>query len=120
MRSIPTAEKFRVLPPLPLRQTAAVTLRANPVERAATLPDGSVVQVRVGVPADSYIAQKELDTVTVELYGDGEHLAAVTTVLAADQDGEARALAEEIVVGLESGALSPTAGALEPLADSLR
>jgi len=97
-----------------------MTLRANPVERDATLPDGSVVRIRVGVPADSYIAQKELDTVTVELYGDGEHIADVTTVLDADQDIEANALAEEIVVGLESGTLSPTAGALEPLADSLR
>ena len=44
----------------------------------------------------------------------------MTTVLDADQDSEAHALAEEIVVGLESGTLSPTAGALEPLADSLR
>ena len=38
-----------------------MTLRANPVERDATLPDGSVVRIRVGVPADSYIAQKELE-----------------------------------------------------------
>jgi hypothetical protein len=97
-----------------------MTLRSNPVERDATLPDGTVVRVRVGVAADSYIAQRELDTVTVELYGGGEHLAAVTTVLDADQESEAHALADEIVLGLEAGTLAPTAGALEPLADSLR
>ena len=97
-----------------------MTLRDHPVEREATLPDGRVVRVRIGVADDSYIAQKELDTVTVELYGNGEHLAAVSTVLDADQTSEARALAEEVVIGLESGRLLPTAGALEPLADSLR
>jgi arginine utilization protein RocB len=97
-----------------------MTLRGHPVEREATLPDGRVVRVRIGVADDSYIAQKELDTVTVELYGNGEHLAAVSTVLDADQTSEALALAEEVVIGLESGRLLPTAGALEPLADSLR
>jgi hypothetical protein len=97
-----------------------VSLRADPIEEEATLPDGKVVRVRVGVPDDSYISKRDLDTVTVELFGHGEHLAAVTTVLDADQDSEARALAREIVSGLESGALAPTAGAIEPLADRLR
>ena len=97
-----------------------MTLRGHPVERTATLPDGRTVQVRVGIPEDSYIAQSELDTVTVELFGDGEHLAAVTTVLDAGQVTEAHELAAEIVTGLESGSLAPTAGALEPLADRLR
>jgi hypothetical protein len=97
-----------------------VSLRGNPVEREATLPDGRVVRIRVGVPEDSYSSQKELDTVTIELFGDGEHLAAVSTVLDADQESEARALAQEVVVGLEAGTLEPTAGALEPLADTLR
>jgi hypothetical protein len=96
-----------------------VTLRANPVEAEASLPDGRTVRVRVGVPEDGYIAQRELDTVTVELYGDGEHLAAVTTVLDADDDGAARRLAREIVAGLERGDLQPTAHAIEPLADTL-
>jgi hypothetical protein len=90
------------------------------VEQQATLPDGRLIRVRVGVPEDSYIAARELDTVTVELMGDGEHLAAVNTVLDADQDSEALALAREIVAGLENGTLEPTAGALEPLADTLR
>jgi hypothetical protein len=97
-----------------------VSLRADPIEEEATLPNGKVVRVRVGVPDDSYISKRDLDTVTVELFGHGEHLAAVTTVLDADQDSEARALAREIVSGLESGALAPTAGAIEPLADRLR
>jgi len=97
-----------------------MSLRSNPVEQNATLPDGSVVRVRVGVPEDSYIAAKEIDTVTIELYARGEHIAAVNTVLDAGQESEAHALTREIVVGLESGTLAPTAGALEPLADSLR
>jgi hypothetical protein len=97
-----------------------VTLRSNPLERDAQLPDGRVVRVRVGIPADSYIRPADLDTVSVELFGDGEHLAAVTTVLDADDDGAARALLRELVEGLESGELAPTAGAIEPLADRLR
>jgi hypothetical protein len=96
-----------------------VTLRANPVEDEATLPDGRVVLVRVGVPDDSYIAQRELDTVVLELIADGTHLAGVTTILHANQDSEARALVKEVVIGLENGTLEPTAGAIEPLADRL-
>ena len=97
-----------------------MSLRARPLEQEATLPDGRAVVVRIGIPGDSYIAASELDTVTVELVGGGEHLAAVNTVLDADQESEARALLREIVTGLESGSLEPTAGALEPLADTLR
>jgi hypothetical protein len=92
----------------------------TPIEHDATLPDGRVVHIRVGVPTDSYIATRELDTVAVELFVGEEHAGAVNTVLDADQDSEARALAREIVAGLESGELEPTAGAIEPLADQLR
>jgi hypothetical protein len=92
----------------------------TPIQRDATLPDGRVVHVRVGVADDSYIPPRELNTVTVEIFDDGRHLAAVTTVLDVDQDSEARALLREIVEGLESGELPPTAGAIEPLADQLR
>jgi hypothetical protein len=113
--------KFRVWLRLPLRRlTQLVSLRAAPLEEEATLPNGSVVRVRVGLAEDSYIPQRELDTVTVEILGHGEHLAAVSTVLDADQEGEARDLLHEIVTGLESGELAPTAGAIEPLADRLR
>jgi len=97
-----------------------VSLRRRPLEQDVTLPDGRVVHVRVGVPDDSYIAKRDLDTVDVELYGDGQHLAAVNTVLGARQVNEAKELLAEIVAGLESGELQPTAGALEPLADRLR
>lgn len=98
-----------------------MSLRGEPVEETATLPDGRVVHVRIGVPEDSYIARRELDTVDIELLlVGGNHLAAVNTVLEADQVSEARALAREIVAGLESGTLEPTASALEPLADQPR
>jgi hypothetical protein len=96
-----------------------MSLRA-PLQQDATLPDGRVVHVRVGVPEDSYIPARELETVTLEVYDDSEHLAAVNTVLDVDQDDEGLALLREIVAGLESGALAPTAGAIEPLADRLR
>jgi len=97
-----------------------VSLRRRPLEQDVTLPDGRVVRVRVCVLDDSYIANRDLDTVDVECYGDGEHLAVVNTVLGARQVNEARELLAEIVAGLASGELKPTAGALEPLADRLR
>ncbi|TML41231.1 MAG: hypothetical protein E6F93_11920 [Actinobacteria bacterium] len=79
------------------------------------------MRVWIGVPEDSYIAKRDLDTVDIELsLVDGNHLAAVNTVLEVKQVSEARALAREIVAGLESGKLEPTAGALEPLADQPR
>jgi len=90
------------------------------VNVTATLPDGRIVDVFVGVPDDPYIPKKDMDTVDVELRSGGEVLAAVNTVLDADQDSEARQLALEIVGGLEGGSLEPTAGAIEPLADELR
>jgi hypothetical protein len=98
-----------------------VSLRGEPIEMTATLPDGRSVRVWVGVPEDSYIAKRDLDTVDIELtLVGGNHLAAVNTVLEADQTSEARELAREIVAGLESGKLEPTAAALEPLADQPR
>jgi hypothetical protein len=47
-------------------------------------------------------------------------VAAIDTVLGPEQDSEARALLRDVVAGLESGELAPTASALEPLADTLR
>ena len=76
--------------------------------------------MRVGVPDDSYIPRREIDTVDVELFVDGRAVAAVNTVLDANQASEALQLAREIVAGLESGKLEPTAAALEPLADQPR
>jgi hypothetical protein len=97
-----------------------MSLRGEPLEADVSIPDGTTVHVRIGVPDDSYIPKRELDTVTVELSANGEHIAAVTSVLAADQASEARALLREIVSGLASGDVSPTAGAIERLADRLR
>ena len=97
-----------------------MSLRGSPVEQTASLPDGREVRVWVGVPADSYIPRKELETVDVELYEGNLHLAAVNTVLGPRQKSEALQLAREIVKGLESGELEPTAAAIEPLADEPR
>jgi hypothetical protein len=97
-----------------------MTLRSHPIEREAKLPDGRVVRVRVGVVEDGYIKPRELNTVDVELFDGEHHLAAVNTVLDVDQESEALALARDIVSGLESGDLQPTAAAIEPLADELR
>ena len=97
-----------------------MSLRGNPVEERATLPDGRSAVVRVGVADDPYIAKSELDTVALELRVDEEVAAALNTVLEPEQTSEALELAREIVRGLESGELEPTAGALEPLADRTR
>ena len=97
-----------------------MSLRGQPVEQTARLPDGRSALVRVAIADDPYIARSELDTVTLELLLDGQHAAAVNTVLDPDQTSEALDLAREVVAGLESGELEPTAGALEPLADRLR
>ena len=99
---------------------ANVSLRGAPVEAEATLPDGSTVHIRIGVPDDGYIKKRDLDTVAIELSAHGEHVAAVNTLLDARQTSEALGLLHEIVAGLESGHLVPTAGALEPLVDRLR
>jgi hypothetical protein len=98
-----------------------VSLRGEPIDEIATLPDGRSVRIWIGVAEDSYIRRRELDTVDIELsLVGGNHLAAVNTVLDASQVSQARELAREIVAGLESGTLEPTAGALEPLADQPR
>jgi hypothetical protein len=98
-----------------------MSLRGQPLEEEATLPDGRVVAVRVGVAEDSYIPRRELDTVVLELWDEsrGEHLAGVATILSNDDVDAARALLREVVQGLGDGSLEPTAGALEPLADSV-
>jgi hypothetical protein len=99
-----------------------MSLRGKPLEQEATLPDGRVVSVRVGLAEDSYIPRRELDTVVLELWDEarGEHLAGVSTVLSVGDVDAAGALLREVVSGLGDGSLEPTAGALEPLADSVR
>jgi hypothetical protein len=97
-----------------------MSLRGTPIEQEAKLPDGRVFLVRVGVPNDSYIARRELDTVAIELIEDGEVTASVNTLLGPRQVSEARALARQVTAQLASGDLEPTAGALEPLADTIQ
>jgi hypothetical protein len=96
-----------------------MTLRAHPIEQPAALPDGRLLVVRVGIPDDSYIPRRENETVALELVQNGEVAATVNTVLRPEQESEARALARDVAARLESGVLEPTAGALEPLADSI-
>jgi hypothetical protein len=97
----------------------SVSLRSRPVEETARLPDGREVVVRIGVPEDPYIAKRELSTVDVEIRAGEEILAVVTSVLSPGHQSEALALAREIASGLEDGTLTPTAGAIEPLADRI-
>src|SRR5438270_2967980 len=92
-----------------------MSLRGSPVVRTASLPSGEPVEIRVGVPDDSYIPKRELELVTVELRLGGRHVAVVDTILEPEQDAEAQNLAREIARGLESGELEPTAGSLERL-----
>jgi hypothetical protein len=98
-----------------------MSLRREPLEQDVTLPDGRVVAVRVGLADDTYISRRELDTVVLELWDEarGEHLAGISTILSKDDVAAARALLREVVAGLGDGSLEPTAGALEPLADSV-
>jgi hypothetical protein len=86
-----------------------VSLRGNPIQRTATLPDGREVRIRVGVPDDPYIPKRELDTVDVELFADGEVLAAVNTILGAEQTDEAGDLARAIAAWKDkrSGEFAP-------------
>ena len=97
-----------------------MSLRGRPVEQTATLPDGSTAVVWVGVPDDSYIGRKEMSTVALELRVDGEVAAALNTLLDPGDESEALDLAREVVRGLQSGELTPTAGAIEPLVETLR
>jgi hypothetical protein len=96
-----------------------MSLRGSPIEQKASLPDGREALVRVSVPTDPYIARRELDTVAVEILVDERVVASVNSLLNAKQEGEASALAREVVQGLESGELEPTAAAIEPLADRI-
>jgi len=97
-----------------------VSLHGNPVHETARLPGGGEVVVHVGVFEDSYVADKDIDTVVLELRIGGSVVASVETVLNADEVDEARALARQVADGLASGQLEPHASSIEPLADQLR
>jgi hypothetical protein len=94
-----------------------VSLRGNPISEPATLPDGRAVRIELRVLDDAYVEDPQR-TVTLELVQGTQVLASLNTVLDPEDASEARRLAHEIRAGLESGKLEPTAGAIEPLADS--
>jgi hypothetical protein len=96
-----------------------LSLRGDPFERFADLPDGRRARVRVAVPDDPYIPKRELETVALEVFIGEEVVATVNTILRPEQENEGHDLVREVVELLESGKLQPTAAALEPYADSL-
>ena len=96
-----------------------MTLRTYTIERVLTLPDGREATVRLGLANDAYIPRREQQTVVLELLVGGRHAAALDTVLDPEQEDDGAKLVQEIARKLEAGELAPTAGALEPYADSL-
>ncbi|MBD0291570.1 MAG: hypothetical protein ICV74_09970 [Thermoleophilia bacterium] len=96
-----------------------MSLRGTPVEERTVLPSGREATVRVGLADDPYIASGEIDTISLVVRSGDEVLAAVNTILEPGHVSEARALVRQVVAGLASGELQPTAGALEPYADRL-
>jgi hypothetical protein len=96
-----------------------VSLRERPAEGTTDLPDGREVTVRVEVPHDDYVPERELRTVALFVLHEDEILGAINTVLAPEQEEEAAALVREALAGLSSGELEPTAGSLERLGDTV-
>jgi hypothetical protein len=96
-----------------------VSLRGQPISDSASLPDGRIVDIAVGVVEDPYVGTAT-DTVGLELRSDGEVLATLNTVLDVEQDSAARELVRAIRAGLESGGLEPTAEAVAPYASERR
>jgi hypothetical protein len=95
-------------------------LRNTTIELETTLPDGRVVQVRVGMAHDEYIPAREEQTVVLELRTGAHVVATLNTVLEPEQEEQALELASEVVDALASGHVEPTAAALEQYADRLR
>lgn len=96
-----------------------MALRAGPIEQGLELPDGRAALVRVGL-LDGYVTPAEQTTVALELLVEDEVVAGLNTVLAADDESGAAGLVREAVRALGSGAVSPTAEALERLVDAPR
>jgi hypothetical protein len=97
-----------------------VSLRDGSIEQELTLPDGRSVELRIGMAHDSYIPEREEETVVLELRIGGHVAASLNTVLDPEQEDEANELAREVIAALASGRIPPTAGALEQYADRLR
>jgi hypothetical protein len=97
-----------------------MSLRGSPIEQDLTLPDGRTAQLRIAMAHDSYLPEREEETVILELRIDGHVAATVNTVLDPEQDEEANELAREVIEALGSGHIEPSASALEQYADRLR
>jgi hypothetical protein len=97
-----------------------MSLRDRSVVQELALPDGRTAELRVGMAHDSYIPEREEETVVLELRIGGHVAASLNTVLDPEQDDEANELAREVIAALASGRIPPTAGALEQYADRLR
>lgn len=96
-----------------------MSLHGNPILESAHLPDGRQARIRVGIAEDSYIADRDLNTVVLEVRVGNGVVAALDTILDAEQVSEARRLADRVRDGLHDGSLEPTAHSLGPLTDEL-
>jgi hypothetical protein len=96
-----------------------VSLHGNPILETARLPDGRESRIRVGVAEDSYIADREMRSVLLEVRIGHGVVAVLDTILDPLQVSEARHLALRVREGLSSGALEPTAASLGPLTDQI-
>jgi hypothetical protein len=96
-----------------------VTLHGNPIVETARLPDGREARIRVGVAEDPYIADRDMNTVVLEVRIGRGVVAVHDTILDPLHVEEARHLAARVREGLSSGELKPTASSLGPLTDEL-
>lgn len=94
-----------------------MSLHGEPIEVLARLPDGREARVHVGVAQDPYIADKDMNTVVLELRIGHGVVATLDTILDPSQVEQARHLANRVRDGLSSGELKPTASSLGPLTD---
>jgi hypothetical protein len=96
-----------------------VSLHANPVVENARLPDGREARISVAVAQDPYIADRDMNTVVLEVRIGRGVVATIDTVLDPAQVTEAQHLATHVRDGLSSGALEPKTSSLERLADEI-
>jgi hypothetical protein len=94
-------------------------LHGKPIHETAQLPDGRHANIRVGIAEDPYIADRDLNTVVLEVRIGNGVVAALDTILDAKQVSEAQHLANRVRDGLQDGSLEPTAHSLGPLTDEL-
>ena len=96
-----------------------MSLHRNPINETADLSDGRQAHIRVGIAEDSYIADRELNTVVLELRIGHEVVVVLDTILNGEQVSEAQHLARRVRDGLSDGSLAPTSTSLGPLTDEI-